>query len=99
MPHASTAPKTKHGRSPRHSLPVEPQTLNPFVAEWIHFTLLGIILPAIRRKVYTLGGLRTQQLRPEIKHQGMLYAALPREPKTPIIKEHSLNHHMKPYII
>ena len=27
------------------------------VAEWIHFTLLGIILPTIKLKVYTLGGL------------------------------------------
>ena len=32
------------------------------VAEWIHFTLFGIILPTIKRKVYTLGGLFTQQL-------------------------------------
>ena len=32
-----------------------------FVAEWIHFTLvgiiLGIILPTIKRKVYTFWGL------------------------------------------
>ena len=27
------------------------------VAEWIHFTLLGIILPTIKPKVYTFGGL------------------------------------------
>ena len=27
------------------------------VAEWIHFALLGIILPTIKLKVYTLGGL------------------------------------------
>ena len=27
------------------------------VAEWIHFTLLGIILPTIKLKVYTFGGL------------------------------------------
>ena len=27
------------------------------VAEWIHFTLLGIISPAIKLKVYTFGGL------------------------------------------
>ena len=27
------------------------------VAEWIHFTLFGIILPTIKLKVYTLGGL------------------------------------------
>ena len=27
------------------------------VAEWIHFTLLGIILPSIKLKVYTFGGL------------------------------------------
>ena len=26
------------------------------VAEWIHFTLLGIILPTIKLKVYTFGG-------------------------------------------
>ena len=27
------------------------------VAEWIHFTLLGIILPTIKLKVYTFLGL------------------------------------------
>ena len=27
------------------------------VAEWIHFTLLGRILPTLRLKVYTFGGL------------------------------------------
>ena len=27
------------------------------VAEWIHFTLFGIVPPAIKLKVYTLGGL------------------------------------------
>ena len=27
------------------------------VAEWIHFTLFGIILPTIKLKVYTSGGL------------------------------------------
>ena len=27
------------------------------VAEWIHFTLFGMILPTIKLKVYTLGGL------------------------------------------
>ena len=27
------------------------------VAEWIHFTLVGIILPTIKLKVRTLGGL------------------------------------------
>ena len=27
------------------------------VAEWIHFTLFGIILPTIKLKVYNLGGL------------------------------------------
>ena len=32
------------------------------VAEWIHFTLLGIILPTIKLKVYTFWGLWTQQL-------------------------------------
>ena len=32
------------------------------VAEWIHFTLFGIILPTIKRKVYTFGGLCTLQL-------------------------------------
>ena len=26
------------------------------VAEWIHFTLFGIILPTIKLKVYTFGG-------------------------------------------
>ena len=30
------------------------QTRNILVAEWIHFTLLGIILPTIKLKVYTL---------------------------------------------
>ena len=39
------------------------QSLEVFlVAEWIYFTLFGILLPAIKLKVYTLGGLRTQQL-------------------------------------
>ena len=33
------------------------------VAEWIHFTLFGIILPTLKLKVYTFGGLWTQQLR------------------------------------
>ena len=33
------------------------------VAEWIHFTLFGIILPTLKLKVYTFGGLSTQQLR------------------------------------
>ena len=28
-----------------------------FVAEWIHFTLFGIILPTIKLKVYTFWGL------------------------------------------
>ena len=27
------------------------------VAEWIHFTLFGIILPTIKLKVYPFGGL------------------------------------------
>ena len=27
------------------------------VAEWIHFTRFGIILPTIKLKVYTFGGL------------------------------------------
>ena len=27
------------------------------VAEWIHFTLFGIMLPTIKLKVYTFGGL------------------------------------------
>ena len=27
------------------------------VAEWIHFTLLGIVLPTIKLKVYTFWGL------------------------------------------
>ena len=27
------------------------------VAEWIHFTLFGIVLPTIKLKVYTFGGL------------------------------------------
>ena len=27
------------------------------VEEWIHFTLFGIILPTIKLKVYTFGGL------------------------------------------
>ena len=33
------------------------------VAEWIRFTLFGIILPTIKLKVYTSWGLRIQQLR------------------------------------
>ena len=27
------------------------------VAEWIHFTLFGIVLPTLKPKVYTFGGL------------------------------------------
>ena len=30
----------------------------PLVAEWIHFTLFGIILSNIKPKVYTFGGLK-----------------------------------------
>ena len=33
-----------------------------FVAEWIHCTLFWIILPTIKLKVYSFGGLWTQQL-------------------------------------
>ena len=29
--------------------------IDVLAAEWIHFTLLGIILPTIRLKVYTFG--------------------------------------------
>ena len=29
------------------------------VADWIHFTLFEIILPTIKLKVYTFGGLRS----------------------------------------
>ena len=32
------------------------------VAEWMHFTLVGIIFPTIQLQVYTFGGLSTQQL-------------------------------------
>ena len=32
-------------------------TQKNLVAEWIHFTLFGIILPTIKLKVYTFGGL------------------------------------------
>ena len=46
-------------------LHIRARTLHPLtssdfvrlVAEWIHFTLLGIILPTIKPKVYTFGGL------------------------------------------
>ena len=31
--------------------------LHDLVAEWIHFTLFGIILPTIKLKVCTFGGL------------------------------------------
>ena len=31
--------------------------LKSLVAEWIHFTLFGTILPTIKRKVYTFWGL------------------------------------------
>ena len=46
------------------SLKVQPSE-SLLVAEWIHFTLFGIILRTIKRKVYTFGGLWTQQLRPK----------------------------------
>ena len=32
--------------------------LGVLVAEWMHFTLLGIVLPTIKLKVYTFGGLK-----------------------------------------
>ena len=40
--------------------PLQAQKLTPFeglIAEWIHFTLFGIILPTIILKVYTFWGL------------------------------------------
>ena len=33
------------------------KVIKNLVAEWIHFTLFGIILPTIELKVYTFGGL------------------------------------------
>ena len=39
------------------SAPLVMWLLDGFVAEWIHFTLLGIILPTIKLKVYTFLGL------------------------------------------
>ena len=44
------------------SEPLRTKTLNPYnhlnlVAEWIHFTLFGKILPSIKLKVYTFWGL------------------------------------------
>ena len=33
------------------------------VAEWIHFTLFGIIVPTIKLKVYTFGGLMNSATR------------------------------------
>ena len=39
-----------------------PLRLN-LVAEWIHFTLLGIIRPTLKQKVYTFGGLMNSATR------------------------------------
>ena len=38
------------------------EDLSSLVAEWIHCTLFGIILPTIKLKVYTFWGLGTEQL-------------------------------------
>ena len=43
-----------HCRTPPGSFRDHAETL---VAEWIDFTLFGIILPTIKLKVYTFGGL------------------------------------------
>ena len=45
---------------PRRTLHLDDANLNLhryLVAEWIHFTLFGIILPTIKLKVYTFWGL------------------------------------------
>ena len=47
-----------HRHSALNPEPIDPKhDLNPLVAQWIHFTLFGIILPTINLKVYTFWGL------------------------------------------
>ena len=48
--------------------PIQPEVSNPrpyLVAEWIHFTLLGIIVPTIKLKVYTFSGLMNSATKPK----------------------------------
>ena len=46
----------EHPGTPKPSKPLALSILD-LVAEWIHFTLFGIILPTIKLKVYTFWGL------------------------------------------
>ena len=62
-----------HGRHPSDEAPHEllhpkPYTLN-LVAEWIHFTLFGIILATIILKVYTFWGLMNSATKYTLKPQ------------------------------
>ena len=49
------------------------------VAEWIHFTLFGRMLPTIKLKVYTFGGLMNSATKFEcvISPEGVLIASSP----------------------
>ena len=49
MPHAVD--------DPLNPLSPRPLVFSPDQAEWIHFTLFGILLPTIKPKVYTFRGL------------------------------------------
>ena len=48
----------------------ERSRLTSLVAEWIHFTLFGIILPTIKRKVYTFGGFMNSATKQELRGFG-----------------------------
>ena len=53
-----TGLSTQHGRGGCHASRYSTVSLIvTLVAEWIHLTLLGVILPAIQLKVNTVGGL------------------------------------------
>ena len=52
---AATAAHPKPKSAPIHGAACVPCQV--LVAEWIHFTLVGKILPTIKLKVYTFGGL------------------------------------------
>ena len=52
LPLRCGSPQERKGRRSGESC-----TVIVSVAEWIHFTLFGIILHTIKLKVYTLGGL------------------------------------------
>ena len=60
---AAPAPRAPHATTAALSVPAAEgagfgaRVSGFLVAEWIHFTLSGIILPTLKLKVYTFGGL------------------------------------------